>query len=195
MKTFIFLLLISNLSWAQKVNGEKIKSADFNSSTFNLGDIKQTLLPELQFRQMNGDCWVQMKGQSIAGSDYAVLTGTTQLPDAQGRFLRTAGGNAAPLAQTQEDEFKSHTHLQNEHSHLGGYPRANGYSYATHGALNGTTTGGNTYVAAEASGLYLGRYAYTTVTTAVNQNSGGIETRPRNLTVNTFIKINKNCSF
>lgn len=150
------------------------------------------MLSELQFQNLNGSCWVQMKGQDVIGSDYASISGENRVPNADGIFLRTSGGDAGVLAQIQEEEIKSHTHLQNAHEHLNGYPRANGYNYASAGALNGTTTGGNTYVSKEA-GVYPSRYAYTTKTVATNQNSGG-ESRPKNLTINSFIKINKNCN-
>jgi hypothetical protein len=204
MKFLVLLLSLTFLSSAHAQlssvsTGDAIQAAKINSMIveinrmYDIGDIRSSLLPEAQFQSRNGSCWVLMKGQIVAGSLYATLTGRSSLPAAEGRFLRNAGGNAAELATTQEEEFKSHTHVQNAHSHLGGFPRANGYNYASHGALNGTTTGGTTYVASEAAGSYVGRYAYTTNSTATNQVTGGIETRPANLTVNMFIKIN-NCN-
>jgi hypothetical protein len=73
---FFSLILISSFNLSAQVNsGDTIKAKDFNGSVFHVGDIKQSLLTEIQFQQVAGDCWVLLKGQSVAGTDYATITG------------------------------------------------------------------------------------------------------------------------
>jgi hypothetical protein len=171
MKVLIFslILLVSTSVHAQKiaVNGENIAADKMNSSIAQIGEIKQALLTQAEFQQLNGDCWVGLNGQSISGSDYANFTGRTTLPDANCRFLRNAGGEAAALGQTQEDEFKSHNH----------------------GTINGVNSNNNSGAAFPAMSNLNNRANVNTT------NTGGTETRPKNLTVNLFIKINKQFNF
>lgn len=55
----------------------------------SIGDYKHSMLPEAQFQLVNGDGWVQAKGQDITGSKFAQFTGITRLPDGRGMFLRS----------------------------------------------------------------------------------------------------------
>ena len=172
MKNIIIILLIAfcNNSIAQKiaVSGENISADKFNSSSSQIGEIKQALLTQAEFQQLNGDCWVEINGQDIGTSDYAAFTGRNILPNAAGRFLRNSGGSAAPLAEVQEDEFKSHNHTITRRINT---------------ALASTT-------------LAAGRSDQGSTDSNASTNfTGGAETRPKNLTVNYFIKINKNCNF
>jgi hypothetical protein len=80
--------------------------------------------------------------------------------------LRDVGGNAAALGETQEDEFKSHSHPQQYR-----------------------TTGGGGVGVIGAGGGGSPMPSFSTLET------GGSETRPKNLSVNFFIKINKLCNF
>jgi hypothetical protein len=151
---------------ASKMNEliQKINQVELNQKN-QIGVIQQALLTESQFQSLNGSCWVAMSGQSIAGSDYAILTGLTTLPNAQGRFLRNSGGDAAPLATLQDDELKSHTHVA--------------------GAVYNTHSG---------AGVRIGTAQGTNLGNLTTGATGGAETRPKNLTVNYFIKINKLCN-
>lgn len=195
-----FLVLFLSLTMLQSAfgqlgpvtSGDAIQADKINSmiteinKMYDIGDIRNSLLPEAQFQSRNGACWVLMNGQSVVGSLYASLTGRSNLPAAAGRFLRNAGGAAAALAETQEDEFASHTHIQNAHNHIQGFAGVNATS--SYGVT--TAPAGNVN---SQSGTNTNNHPLTSSTTAVNQNSGGGETRPRNLTVNMFVKIN-NCN-
>lgn len=97
----LFLLLLSFSVQASVSTGDKISAKVFNESTFGVGSIHQSLLTEVQFQSQHGDCWVKMAGQSLAGSDYANITGNDTLPSSGGRFLRNYGGNSVPLGQVQ----------------------------------------------------------------------------------------------
>jgi len=67
-----------------------------------VGTVVQSILSLAQFQAEMGDLsWVLMDGSNIAGSTLSGLTGNVLLPDATGRFLRTAGGDAAALGTIQ----------------------------------------------------------------------------------------------
>jgi len=80
-----------------------------NSST-QLGDIIHSGLTEAQFQALRGNNWVLMNGQSIVGSDFAILTGITTLPDATtgGAFI---GQQTGTLLDYEDSENKSHSHI------------------------------------------------------------------------------------
>lgn len=185
MKYFIcFFLLVSFNSFAEVNPGDEITAKKFNESTAHIGEIKTSILTQTQFQGLYGSCWVQMTGQDISGSDLASLTGITSLPNAQGRFLRTTGGNAPALGQTQEDDIKSHNHdisyvRMNFSTGIDG--TGNGFGVIPWGSNSGTIIWNptNRYVGADNQGAI--------------HDEGGSESRPKNLGVNRFIKINKDC--
>tara|TARA_Y100000034_G_scaffold134332_1_gene202471 strand:- start:103 stop:636 length:534 start_codon:yes stop_codon:yes gene_type:complete len=175
----IFLSFFTSAK-ASVISGEAITAKKFNESTFGVGDIKHSLLTESQFQSQFGDCWVKMVGQCVSSScgsvqsDYAQITGETNLPNAEGRFLRntgtsTTGGNPVQLRALQEDEFKSHNHgvdiLKADDDNATNYD-------------NMVVDGDNTF------GIH----------TFFSSYSGGTETRPKNVGVNYFLKINNACN-
>lgn len=108
------------------------------------------------------------KGASAA-ADWTA--GKTIKIDESGLFARASGGNAGTVGAKQLDEFKSHTHIQDPHTHSSGFV-----------AQAGTTipdSGGNYYRGTTGS------------TTATNQNTGGVETRPVNVAKYAFIRYAK----
>lgn len=66
--------------------------------------------------ETDGGEWVAADGTSVSGSDWAVLTGRTTLPDIRGRFIRAkdnAAGNAtvdSALDSYTADSLKTHLH-------------------------------------------------------------------------------------
>ena len=133
---------------------------------FAVGSVQQSFLDATEFESIMGTDWVLADGRSVTGSLYETITGNGTVPDCRGLFLRTVGGNADPaIGGTQTDTIGSHTHPQIALIAAGGstgqFPTAN-------------TSGGNNAQVAD---------------TAANNNAGA-ETRPVNITVNTFIKIN-----
>lgn len=160
-----------------------------------LGDVKHSILNPTQFASVNGACWVPMDGRSIAGSALATLTGMANVPDAGGLFVRNqefSGGanqdpdrtSASPIATYQDQAVISHNHGVNDpghgHSfndirHGGGGDKCNcAGSGGT--ASDGTTTQANNTV---------------NVTTGITiQNAGGSETRPKNMNLWVYIRIN-----
>ena len=134
------------------------------SSFFIVGSVQQTFLGATEFESIMGSDWVLADGRDVTGSLYESVTGNSTVPDCRGRFLRTVGGNAnATIGGTQEDEFASHNHAQQVLVGSGG----------SVGELPlANSPGGNN--------------SFENPT----QVTGGTETRPVNITVNTYIKIN-----
>jgi hypothetical protein len=139
---------------------------------WKVGDIKQSFLTPAQFIAEHDDTWVLCDGQSVVGSDYETITGDTNIPDARGVFLRginngvgtgtgNPSGEVAP-GTYQTDEYKSHTHTVQ----AGTYQDFNAGDISR-GATIGFTTTQDTLA------------------------SGGAETRPRNISCNIYIKINR----
>ena len=101
--------------------------------------------------------------------------GKTIKIDESGLFARASGGNAGTVGSKQAEDFKSHTHIQNAHSH------SNGLNYiGGSGAIPGIPDTGGYYVASSTSSV-----------TATNQNTGGTETRPVNVAKYAFIRYAK----
>ena len=192
MKKLIILFFISNFAIAGEPvkSGDEIKANIFNNSTFTIGDIKQSILTETEFQSLHGDCWVKMRGQSIAGSDLSTKTaGRTSpvntLPDTSGKFLRDKDGLAANVGETQTDELKSHNHeitfiRMNISTGIDG--TGSGFGVIGWGGNSGTLVSPVT-----------NRYSPSDALGAIH-DTGGSETRPTNMTVNMYVKINHICN-
>lgn len=177
------------------------------ASQFGLGSIQQSLLTEPEFQTLMGSGWVAMDGRSIAGSRLAELTKgrLERLPDARGRFLRTAGGAAATVGDVQGQSTSangltclgsvdiSHDHGMHHHD------------LATTGDITSGVLGATSKLSVNAGNVMTYNIAgpgssAKAAPTQVKLDStrkdlacsiaGSSETRPDNLTVNTYIKIN-----
>lgn len=149
MKFLILIMLFSQLSFAQVGSGLAVKAKDYNSSKFNIGDIKSSILSEAQFLAIHGDCWTLLRAKSIEGSDLAILTAgrLNNLPAAEGHFLRNAGGTAASLGSLQADSFIAHRHLQNDYN----------FSLNTYTNTQGTASRGSGTVVNDSGSSYVTR--------------------------------------
>jgi hypothetical protein len=143
------------------------------ASILPIGSYVHSGLTEAQFQGLTSNNWVLADGRSCAGSDYALLTGNSTVPNAMGVFLRgknngrsTATGDSAgeqALGTYEADQFAAHTH--------------------TVGATLLTATGGDI---ATDNGSELARPdVFNTGSTGT-----GTETRPRALVTNIFFRIN-----
>ena len=128
--------------------------------------------PQFQAQPNIGHNWVLAKGQPVVGSKYAAITGKANLPDLRGVFLRSSNADLPPADQQQRGnpdakklgEFQGDDFKTHTHSDLapgGRDGNRSGHQDAWYGG-----GGGNTGAA------------------------GGAETRPRNVTINYFIRIN-----
>lgn len=85
-----------------------------------VGDVKMSILDPEDFIAENGDCWVLMDGRGINSSDrLAQIKGWQNIPDARGSFIRgydPTGANDPdrgpnpPVGSFQGDGFGAHTH-------------------------------------------------------------------------------------
>ena len=154
-----------------------------NVANGNIGDIRHSMLTLAQFQTANGTGWVLMDGSSCAGTTYASITGNSTLPDARGLFLRAAGTNGsalngktptATLGTRQGDATAKNGLYDAGHNHL---QDASGGGGAVHGVLIGSVLTTLNWD----SGIKNGTAALASTDT---------ETRPANLAVNIFIKVN-----
>jgi len=134
--------------------------------TWKVGDVKQSFLTEAQFQAEHDDTWILCDGGSAAGTDYEAVTGESTVPDVRGRFLRakdhTAGVNPDGDTAVRTPQADEFK----SHYHTADHS-------ATGGSPHGTGPSGPTWVTGNTSSV------------------GGAETRPVNITVNVFIKVNR----
>lgn len=177
---------ITRTTTIMKVNKRKLASCVLEDlATAGLGDVKYSILSEAEFQNVNGLGWVLMKGQNkvnlgIGGSepsvfDYFATTDNASLnflPDGRGLFLRGKNNGRADGAQNPDGENLLGTYqtdMFKSHTHLGAvYSDQNWYTTGP-GASSGVSHGTPT------------------------QPTGGNETRSKNITVNTFVKVKRNC--
>jgi hypothetical protein len=162
-----------------------------------VGDVKYSILNPEEFRMENGDCWVPMDGRALAPTDrLRMTTGMTNVPNAGGLFIRSqdnsnsdndpARDHTSPIATIQTDNFKTHTHEMTsagQHSHT--YPDNVSYTQRLNDGIGDTVWSlevHNTPTSPSTSAA--GEHVHT-----IN-STGGAETRPKNLNLWTYIRIN-----
>lgn len=132
-----------------------------------IGDVRTSFLTLAQFQAQMDSTWVLCDGQAVIGSEYESITGQSNIPDLRGRFLRGKDHGATgvnpdgdlALGSAQSDAFASHQH---------------GNVLQSVGGVGPVDSGGGS------SELDF---------TGATGSAGGNETRPKNVTVNYFIKI------
>jgi hypothetical protein len=153
-------------------------------STLPIGSIVPSLLTPVQFAKEAGDPptfdlikskWTLAddKGK-VPGTRYAELTENSAIPDVRGTFLRGKNngrrdGRENPenkeLGEFQDDQFQDHVHEYNR---------------------GGGGVGANLFAAPATNNDNTPRAPTVTIT----EGKHGTETRPRNVTVNYYIRIN-----
>jgi len=110
------------------------------------------------------------EGRFLRGID----NGAGRDPDAAGRLAMNLGGNTGDaVGSIQDDEFETHTHIQNQHRHTCYYSSSLNMSQYFPAPFNIQNAG-----------------TYTSYETPTNQNAGGsTETRPKNAYINFIIKL------
>ncbi len=112
----------------------RLEGAVVGADIGQIGDVKASLLEPDVFASIHGDGWVQMRGQDVSGSRFAVRSGMTRLPDARGMFLRGVNGNRSTnqgdldgtsrtVGSSQMDTLQSHFHYQKMYIDVGGQSR------------------------------------------------------------------------
>jgi hypothetical protein len=149
-----------------------------------IGDVKYSLSEPIQFNQQNGEAWVLMDGRNIAGSKLAALTKQEILPDARGVFIRTLNltrdddhgdaDNNRKVGSFQWDLLRDHTHKYNK-------PNDHG-SKIKYGGPN------DSEFVNDKQNFETG--IVTNETNDAQRPRAGIETRPKNIALYTYVKIN-----
>jgi len=149
-----------------------------------LGDIRSSILTETQFQIENGSEWIIADGRDITGSDLAILLTETFAPDLRGVFLRGKDNGRGinpdgdlPLGQFTSDKYELHNHLYNDSTvdisaTVGGAQQ--------NARCNRTSNSGEPFI-----------YTTDVDTTRTSIGAGSTETAPKSVTVNYFIKINR----
>ncbi|MCB9331552.1 MAG: hypothetical protein H6574_10745 [Lewinellaceae bacterium] len=181
-----------------------------------VGDIKYSILDPTEFAKVNGNCWVPMDGRDISTSKLATH-GVSSIPNAGGMFLRAQefGSHGtfpsnndpdrtsdSPIAVAQVDTLQSHKHggITDKHieqvktvyvpnvntNNIGSEPHtipANGWSHDNTLNNHYLWTGGGT---GDAFGMtFLGSSPLRETT-----DTGAAETRPKNINLYIYIRIN-----
>lgn len=178
-----------------------VSDTKFTNATFQkllpIGSILASMLTEAQFQAQSGTNWILADGGSAAGSTYQTVTGNSTVPDLRGVFLRgknnsRSDGNEDPggertLGNLQGFALEDHTHymMNLDVASPGTAPTAtsflaNQYLPTADNAysMRGTATSATTMTTGGAVN------PFDTVTVSTD------ETRPTNVAVNYFIKIN-----
>ena len=203
---FIFLIFVMDNTYSKVNSGDIITATKINESLLSLGSVQKSLLTEEEFQSLQGTCWVKMKGQCISSeceissgvngvqSDLAEITKDssnkiTYLPDSSGRFLRDTGGYAEPLGKVQDDAIRNIT----------GEIKTNDTNEYVFGEENVKGSGAfemlsniSQYNPSKSEDTY-------SISAGFKFDAGNVvpvaeENRPKNLTVNMFIKINHDCN-
>jgi hypothetical protein len=161
-----------------------------------VGDVKYSILDPVKFAEVNGDCWVPMDGRPLASTDMlGQLAGISNLPNAGGLFFRaqdfTNSDNdpgrsaSSSIATIQQDDVKPHTHPMSSagsHSHQ--------YSREGFGG-NGNLQSGNSHTGVDlSSGNVTDSTSSAGDHTHTINNNAGTETRPKNMNLWVYIRIN-----
>jgi hypothetical protein len=176
MKKFIYLapiLLLFSCANFEKASRHiaSYEDVSFKKDTYRVGEIKISLLRPNQFRSLYGSSWVLMDGSNQEGTLFAQTTGMSTVPDARGAFLRMQNNGRNDGLQNPENTSVGVYQNEDTKSHTHGIGAVSAGRLGYSGGPNPTFTNGNGSTAAY----------------------GGNETRPKNITVNYFIKVT-NCT-
>jgi len=182
----IFLLLVPAIGivFLSTQGGAQSNTSVSPSSVGSLGEVKSSVLKEAQFQKLNGTGWVLMDGRSIKGTDLAALgfgletADGPAMPDARGVFLRGVNGERSgetgdvdikrSVGTYQSDAVQEHQHQYADCS-FGGH-------------LNDR---GKPNKSEDNDGAFETRTSQGVTGAKVSE-----ETRPRNIAVYFYIKVN-----
>jgi hypothetical protein len=158
------------------------------SSLLPVGSVMHAMLTEAQFQAQASTKWVLADGRNITGSTYHQVSGFTNVPDLRGVFARgrnfnrdTDFGNSLGdlgVNTYRTDWLQLHTHQLDMPG-----PATPTYIRETSSVTEGTGT-----IQKDEGSEY--KLVPVTLTNAPLPVSADDETRPRNVTVNIFFKIN-----
>ena len=210
---FSFSISVVFAQYNQVNTGDNISANKFNNSTFMIGDIKHSLLTESEFQQIAGDCWKKLDGVTdVSDTDFGSIKKATAgnpsltviLPNSNNQFLRDRGDGGLGTIQadaTAVNGLGGNTNTAGNHSHYtvtdsSGDSSAGSWSGGSYLAQRGSTgdsyyrlKGVNTAPTSLGKTSTAGNHSHTLSITSTES-----ETRPTNLGVNLFIKVNNDCN-
>ena len=164
-----------------------------------VGTVIASLLSESEFQGLFGKSWALADGRAVEGSGYEKLTGNKNVPDLRGVFLRGKNHDRASdsgnpdgdltVGTFQGDALQEHTHSYNLGMGKKGREDLSG-SFGVGDSGASTTTRGRAKERVHLA-IPIKREALAR-TLGVDRDKGiriGSESRPRNVTVNFFVRI------
>jgi microcystin-dependent protein len=182
---------------AQGPKGEKGDSAYSVTLMAMIGDIKQSVLTETQFKNAlpaaERSKWVLADGRNVAGTAYASATGRNTIPDLRGAYLRmagqnnNAGWNGGTLNDWQEDTTRRPRNTAFTTDSQGNH----GHNFGNDSMLVTASWGGGHDLAVGPGGNPEGlqTFHHDGAHTHTINGGGDTETRPKTYSVNYFIKV------
>lgn len=155
-----------------------------------VGTYMQSMLTEVQFQAEAGSGWVLADGRSVVGSRYETITGSANIPDARGTFLRSKNNGRADGNQNPDGDLTLGQFTGDAIRNITGQANIIGEPYGIDGSASGAFN--------KLTGFPNDRTPQTTNTDecgAIQLDASNVvptaaDNRPKNITVNTFIKIN-----
>jgi len=184
-----------------------------------VGDVKYSILGWADFQDVNGDCWVPMDGRSVTGTALEQMFAINDVPDMSGLFIRAHEWNdgndplrtpTSAIAQIQEDTIQSHKHDileggEHQHRYTDFHDQDGDAVYDDYISMTMTTrmptqsgiNGEDTEPSGDNGANF--RFSVSKDTEVTNGNgkhnhtmdpTGDVETRPRNMNFNIYIRVN-----
>ena len=175
-----------------------------------VGDVKYSILNSVQFASVNGKCWVPMDGRDLDSTDrLRKITGLIKIPDGSGLFIRNHEFKegydpdrnvGTAIASFQGDNNKQHSHTgtistAGEHTHAHNANATGGIDSYGLAFMDGKITENNSDDSVgqinirSYKPLNINNAGSHSHTVTVN-DSGGSETRPKNIDFYVYIRIN-----
>lgn len=190
-----------------QANSSAIQLVDYYLSPEDLGigEIKQAVMSLTEWQDLHGTGWVLCDGTTYTNSVYHRVTGSAIIPDfmTSGKFMRSAltdvvGGSAGQVGSSEADATAINGLSVNNggsHNHTGSTGLAGQHSHTyTNSGVGANAASGSSYsaqIAADNTSTVADHvHAIPTQADHGHGLSGDLETKPTNINVNYFIKIN-----
>lgn len=163
------------------------------NATEQVGDVVTSTLTEAQFQEQRNNKWVLMDGRDVSGSDYAAITGFTNIPDGRGVVLRGKNNGRDDAFADDEGERQIGSLQMDQMQRLTGQFRHRSDTIGGSAGIEGGAFSGSNSGAAHGGASSQGRLVTFNSANSPNARVSATtegETRMRNVCVNYFIKIN-----
>lgn len=166
-------------------SGEVLDIITLSKLDAEIGDYQWSHLTEIQFNDEKLGTWFLCDGRSAEGTAFEEKTGADKVPDMKtnGAFLRQASGTRV-MGTYEADQMQGHWHSDAGHAHSATASENNGLTPSQ------TIRGGN----GKTFGWSVGSSGANIRSPSTDGTNGtprtGNETRPKNVALNLFVKVN-----